>query len=110
MRAGDLKHRVQIEQLQRTQDPITGEIKQRWVGFTTTWARILPLSAREFMNAQAMQSKVMGRITIRFIPGISPDMRIREGKTVYNIEGILPDPHQGNRYLTIPYSIGVNDG
>ena len=110
MRISRLRHKIRIERLQSTQNPSTGSITKKWVTFAITWAEIVPLSAKEFMNSQAMQSKITGRITIRFMRGLNAEMRIRHGRQIFNIEGILPDNKTGQEWLTIPYSEGVNDG
>lgn len=37
-------------------------------------------------------------------------MHVHHGNRIYNIEGVLPDNCSGRKYLTLPYSEGVNDG
>jgi SPP1 family predicted phage head-tail adaptor len=73
------------------------------------WASIEALSAREFIAAQAEDSKVNTRITIRYRSGINAKMRLyHEAKDVYyNIEGVLSDKDSGLEYLTLPCSSGL---
>lgn len=110
MRSGKLRHRVVIEKPGQTQDPATGEMMPGWAPVATVWAAIEPLSAREFIAAQAGQSEITARVTIRYRPGIDATMRIIHRGRVYNIHGVLPDPKSGFHYLTLPVSMGVNDG
>ncbi len=110
MQIGKLRHQVRIERPARVQDPDTGAMVPGWELVATVWARIEPLSAREFIAAQASQSKVSGRITIRYRDGLDASMRVRHGSRVYNIEGVLPDNRSGREHLTLPYSEGVNNG
>lgn len=111
LNAGDLRHRITIEEPKYSQDAQTGERTTSWKTFRADLAAaIVPLSAREFVAGQAMQSKVVARITIRYVEGLRPDMRILHRNTVYNIEGILPDPDSGLEWITIPVSAGVNQG
>ena len=111
IKAGRLRHRVEIQARQQTQDPDTGEIIDSWV---TAWpsvpAAIEPLSAREFIAAQAVQSNISARITIRYRDGLDASMRILHKGRVYNPAGWLADPVRGNEYLTAPCSEGVNAG
>ncbi|WP_420492557.1 phage head closure protein [Azorhizophilus paspali] len=111
MAAGRLRHRVDIQARQQTQDPFTGEIIDNWV---TIWpsvpAAVEPLSAREFIAAQAVQSEVSARITIRYRDGLDASMRIVHRGKIYNPAGWLSDKESGLEYLSAPVSQGVNQG
>jgi SPP1 family predicted phage head-tail adaptor len=63
-----------------------------------------PLSARELIQAQAMQSEVSARITIRWLSGVKATMRIVHGSAIYRIHGVLGDRDSGREYLTLPVS------
>lgn len=104
--AGRLRHRITIEAPQQTQDPETGEIVTSWVPVAENIAAAIePLSAREFIAAQATQSRIQARIIIRFRSGLTADMRIvAQDGTVYDPAGFLPDLDSGRQYLTIPVS------
>lgn len=111
LKAGRLRHRVDIQSRQDVQDPNTGDVAPTWV---TVWpnvpAAIEHLSAREFIAAQAVQSQVVARITMRHREGLDASMRILHKSTVYNIAGLLPDKDSGLEYFTVPVSAGVNNG
>ena len=120
--AGKLRHRILIEQYialldsngDVLQDPNTGETAMDWTPLAEVWAAIEPLSAREFIAAQATQSKISARITIRHREDLDASMRLihmRSGGvrgTVYNPHGFLADPVSGLEYMTIPVSTGVS--
>lgn len=106
MRAGRLRHRVQIQVKQRVPDG-GGGWSHEWVTVRTVWAHVEPLSAREFVAAQAVHSEVTTRITIRYRDDITPDMRILHRGKIYNIRGVLPDNHSGLEYLTLPCTEGA---
>lgn len=110
MRAGKLRHKVTIQAPGLTQDPVTGEMVAGWADFASVWASVEPLSARDFIAAQANQSEITARIVIRYREGILPTMRILHRSKVYAIQGVLPDAKSGLEYLTIPVSEGVKDG
>lgn len=113
--AGRLRHRVLLQDFQKQtdsagnviQDSQTGELVWEWVDIANLWAEIVPSSAREFISAQAIQSKVTARITIRHREDVKPTMRILHRGKIYVIEGVLADPDSGLEYLTLPCSSGV---
>lgn len=109
--AGRLRHRVAIEHQQHVQNPVTGEIVVSWIALhPDVPAAIEPLSAKEFIAAQALQSQVTTRITIRHRPSLDATMRINHQGTIYNPVAFLPDAESGKEYLTALCSSGVNDG
>jgi SPP1 family predicted phage head-tail adaptor len=113
IKAGDLRHRVAIQQRVETQDPTTGDISFTWqtvAGWDKVPAAIKPLSAREFIAAQQTNSEVTGRIVIRYRAGLNAKMRFLHGSTAYNIAGVLPDMDSGLEYITFPVGSGVNEG
>lgn len=107
--AGDLRHRVLIQQQVTTRDD-DGVSHTTWVDVAAVWASVEPLSAREFIQSGQTQAAVTARITIRYRAGLQASMRILHRGQVYNIAGLLPDKVSGLEYITIPVSAGVNDG
>lgn len=120
--AGRLRHRILIERYtldvdssgEAIQDPDTGETSSSWVEVATVWAEIKPISVREFIAAQATQSKIEARVVLRYRPDLDGSLRLVHmvngvrGK-IYNPAGFLPDPESGMEYLTSPVSTGVTD-
>lgn len=110
-----LRHRIWIQALQPVEDSsgqiqtATGEPITEWVNVAEVWAAIEPVSARQFIAAQAQQSKVSALITIRYRRDIDPAMRLyhQSKDAYYNLEGILPDKDSGMEYLTLVCSEGV---
>lgn len=109
MRIGALRHLVALQQRVDTIDG-NGDTVTSWQPFAQVYAEIAPLSAREFVAAQSLQSSVSCRITIRYLAGVTATMRVVHGSTVYNIAGVLADAGSGREYLTLACSEGVNDG
>lgn len=111
--SGVLRHRIAIQERLEEQDSDTGEITHIWVtvsGMSNVPAEIVPLSAKEFISAQAMQSEIVARVVIRYRDGIEPAMRVVHNGKVYDIKGVLPDPKTGREWLTLPVSNGLTDG
>lgn len=120
--AGRLRHRVRIDRKQNLldtdddviQDPNTGEVSWEWAEVATVWAAIEPLSAREFIQSQAVQSEIVARIVIRYRTGLDASMRlvhVRNGSdfAFYDPAGFLADKETGLDYLTIPCKAGLVD-
>lgn len=108
--AGLLRHRIDLQQPVYEQNQTTGDkVVAEWATVARLWAAVVPVSGREFMAAQAEQSKVSARITTRYKGDVLPSMRIVHNGDVYNIEAILPDPDSGFEYITIMVSTGVRD-
>lgn len=107
--SGKFKHRIELQEPLYTQNQDTGAMTPSWTQVASLWASIEPLSARDLIAAQAQQSKVIARITIRATADIRPNMRIIHNGKVYSIEGILPDKDSGLEFITIPVSLGVRD-
>ncbi len=107
MKAGSLRHRVTLQRLTITQDSSSGDTTESWTDVATVWAAIEPLSARDFIAAQAEQSKVTARIVIRARDDVTAAMRVKHGQTLYDIEGVLPDKDSGREYITLAVAQGV---
>ncbi|MCE0881056.1 phage head closure protein [Pseudomonas putida] len=112
MKAGDLRHRIELQHKVTPRDPATLEFGEpEWQLFAKVWAKVTPLSARDMIAAQAAQSEATARIVIRYRSGVLPTMRIVHRDELYSIEGPpLEDPESGLEYLTILVSKGVKDG
>ena len=112
MRAGVLRHPIEIQHKVAVRDSATGEFGEpSWQVFASTWASVEPLSAKDLIAAQAAQSEATARIVIRYRPDVLPTMRIVHRGQVYSIEGPpLEDDKSGQEYLTILVSKGVKDG
>lgn len=103
MQAGKLRHRITIEQKTITQDN-TGAMVEEWNELATVWAQVSPLSAREAMQAAALNSTQTARMIIRWRDDLDATMRIKYRGEIYEIEGLIEDVNSGREYLTIPVS------
>lgn len=106
MKAGKLRHRIEIQDYTESQDGTTGAVTKSWSTFAEVWAAIEPLSAKEFMAAQSEQSKVSVRVTLRYRDDLQPNMRLYHAATgrILEIQGVLPDKDSGLEYITLPCS------
>lgn len=65
-----------------------GEPTDKWDDFKTEiWASKDPLLGKEFFTALTTDNKVEVKFNMRFVPGITAEMRIKHGEEVYEIIG-----------------------
>lgn len=76
MRAGELRHRVEIWKYSVTADD-SGELIETWTKDCTCWAAINPLEGTERYQAQRLDSTVTTEIKMRYIEGLTPQDRIK---------------------------------
>lgn len=76
MKAGKLRHLVQLQQpVNNTSD--SGDLQTGWAAFGDPfWARVVPLSGRDFFSAKQINSDISHRVELRWRPGIQPNMRV----------------------------------
>lgn len=114
MSAGKLRHWLTFE-TKFTELDSDGASVETWVNAFGTSPRmpceVAPLSGRELIAAQAVQSRVSVRLKARYRPGFAANMRARATDgTCYNIEAVIPDPMSGIRWVNLLASTGVNAG
>jgi len=85
-----------------------------WADVIDAWGEISPLSGRELIAAQADQSAVSHKITLRFRPELSVPatvaaMRILFGTRVFNIHASMNEEER-DRMLTLMVEEGLNNG
>jgi len=91
MRAGQLRHRVTIEQMTEAQDSYGG-VTVTWSEVDTVWAAIEPITGREKFvgggDVRFAENEV--QIRMRYRSDVTPKMRLTdEGGTVYNIRAVI---------------------
>jgi len=82
--AGVLRHRIQIQSESNARDANGGVIKS-WNTVATRWGKIRPLSGRELIAAEQVDSRVTHEITIRYYPGLTSLFRLVHDSRVFNI-------------------------
>lgn len=100
MRAGTLRHRVTLQQAETVRDAYGGTSSQ-FVDVATVWGSLEAVSGREFFSAQQVQSEVTHKLTLRFCPDVTADMRVVFGAKVFGIEAVLPDNRQTRLVLML---------
>lgn len=90
MRAGELNHRITVQNYTAVVDPNTGYREQTWADFASMWADVRHLSGTSVIAGGAEHSKVQASARIRWREDITPAMRVVYNGKEYAIEAILP--------------------
>jgi SPP1 family predicted phage head-tail adaptor len=60
-----------------------------WKTFTTVRGEVDPLRGREYIASRQVQAELTHRISIRYIKGIKPSMRVRWGDRIFEIQSVI---------------------
>jgi SPP1 family predicted phage head-tail adaptor len=104
---GELNCRIRIQKKVKSINE-KGQPIETWkdLGATTEkpevphWARWAWLHGSEFYAAAAIQSKSVADVTIRYIPGMTPDMIILYKNKRYGILAPIDNIREENKYIT----------
>jgi len=88
MRAGRLRHRIEIQQDTPVRNDM-GEPVPGWATIHTVWASITPVGGQERFSNNKESAEVSHKIKIRYLAGLSPAMRIKYGTRIFDIQNVL---------------------
>lgn len=100
MRAGQLRHKITIEQLDTSTADAMGAAVKIWTLFCVCWARVQPVSGKEFFNANQERAQISHKIRIRYVAEITPAHRVNFGGRLFNIQTVI-NFDERNRELEI---------
>lgn len=90
MRAGELRHRIQIQRKVTTGGSL-GHSSTSWQVHAEVWADVRHLGGIEGIKAGAITSTVQASCRIRWRDDVTPADRVAINGMAYNIEAVLPD-------------------
>lgn len=86
---GAMNQRVTIRTFTTATSSATGEQTDSWTDVATVSAKVNPLTGRERYQAQAIQSALAYRVTMRYRSGVMPKMRLTwETKTLEIVSAV----------------------
>jgi len=100
IRAGELRHRIQLVKPTLLQDASGGFEEDQANVVATVYAKIEALSGRELYAAQQKVSEVSHQITIRYMPGIDATLNIRFGGREFQIQ-YVENPDERTKMLIL---------
>jgi len=87
VKIAELRQRIKFQSLTRATDG-QGGWTETWNDFTEVWAAIKPVSAKERYFSQRIEENVSHQITIRWLEGLTTEMRIVFENRIFQIHGI----------------------
>lgn len=94
---GGLRHRVLLQQPQRTSDG-GGGAAETWETVAQLWAAVVPTGGTERVAADALSGEITHEVWIRRRAGATPSMRFDFGGRILNIRAVIA-VNGGRRYL-----------
>lgn len=90
MRAGLLRHRIEVQAATEAED-VHGGHSETWIPADTIWGSIEPLKGEELLEAQAVDVRVTHRVRMRYQPsgGLTAKKRLKFGTRIFNIISVL---------------------
>ena len=88
IQAGQLTHRGIIQSATITRDT-DGGIIRTWATYKTRWFQILPLSGREFIAGQQVNSEMTHTLKCRYTSGVTNQMRLLVGTRVFEFLAVM---------------------
>ena len=84
-----LRHRVTFQRPAQTTRNNMGENVPVYVSFASVWAAVEPLRGREYHEAQKIRAETTYKVTIRYLPDVTADMRIVHRDKTLEIQSVL---------------------
>jgi len=109
MQSGKLRHRLTLLRRTDSQQP-GGQVAHSYTPFAEVWGGVRPLSGRELIAAQQVNSEINTEITIRFRNDVDETCRAQHiinhdvsppWFDAYDILAIMPDPKTNRRELRL---------
>jgi len=90
VRAGQLRHRVEVQALTRTGDG-QGGATESWATVATVWGAVTPLAGREAFNMHQVEPTATHQIVMRYQsnPVVTAQHQIKFGTRTFRILSVL---------------------
>ncbi len=95
---GRLRERVTIQQSTERRNPL-GETTMAWATFVERWASVQGISAREFLLTGQQQTEITHRVRLRYVDGLTSQMRILWRGRVLEIASALEHNNRSEHEL-----------
>lgn len=101
MRAGQLRHRVEIQSYDSTADELNQVIinESDWSTDATCWASIRPLNGREMEYMNSVYADVSHKILMRYY-SLQTEDRIKYGSRIFNVVSVI-NTDERNRQVEV---------
>ena len=101
MQAGRLRHRIEVQSAQRTQDPGGhGQEIMTWQTDSIRSAEVKPLRGRALFEAQQVDNRITTEVTLRWFAGLTPQHRfLFKGKPLNIV--FVPDTGKQQQMMSV---------
>lgn len=106
MRAGKLRHLIELQTNQGTKQNGDGSLIEDWRTVEKTWSEITPLTGRALERAMQVAGTVSHEISLRYLPSVTKKHRIKFGDRIFGI-GAVMNVDERNRELKLLCSEAV---
>lgn len=90
MRAGELRHRIEIQENTTTTLDDAGHARpEAWNTVATVWGAVVPKEGQEFFRALQTQPNMTDMLKIRYYPGLTSAMRMLFHGRALNIQSVV---------------------
>lgn len=86
---GKLRHRITFLKPLSEEKNECGEIVPVYEDYRTVWGAVEPKTGREYDESQKLRAETTYNILVRYIPGITADMKIRYKEHEFDIISVL---------------------
>lgn len=100
MDIGRMKHRITIQKYIESKNEY-GEVIKNWVDFKTVWASVEPILGRKFFMAETVNSEITHEITMRYIPGVKTNMRVKFKDRIFEQKAPPINVRESNKELKL---------
>jgi SPP1 family predicted phage head-tail adaptor len=89
VKAGKLRHLVAVERLVDQTPTAEGQPAQEWAPLARRYAAVEPVEGlgggREYLQANALQADLTHQVTVRYLAGVTPKMRVNFGGRILEV-------------------------
>jgi SPP1 family predicted phage head-tail adaptor len=92
MLAGPLNRRITLQRPLESRDANYANVQLTWEDVATVWAALEPVSGREFLRNQEVQSELSTRVRLRWQPalaGLTPKWRLQHNGRTFGIDAVV---------------------
>ena len=100
VRAGEHRNRIEVQERLDARGA-DGGVAPAWSTVTTKWAAVIPLSGRELVNAQLVDSRARIQVEMRSHAGLDQSHRLVMDNRVLNIVSIVDVDTRGIRQIVL---------
>jgi SPP1 family predicted phage head-tail adaptor len=99
MRAGELRHRVTIQQATTARDGFGAEV-ETWADLATVWAKVETVSGTETIGPEQLETATLThQVTVRWRDDLKPTMQVLWKDRTFTIRAVIAD--NANKQITL---------